>query len=75
MILLEYIPFYLIYYIVLSISNNKMSRIGGQREGVNILLCGLANVLGILLINGAQYIKLFATGTALFKDDGFIRWS
>ena len=69
MILLEYIPFYLIYYIVLSISNNKMSRIGGQREGVNILLCGLANVLGILLINGAQYIKLFATGTALFKDD------
>ena len=73
MILLEYIPFYLIYYIVLSISNNKMSRIGGQREGVNILLCGLANVLGILLINGAQYIKLFATRYS--RMTGFIRWS
>lgn len=69
LILLQYIPFYFIYYFMLSVINNKVSRAGGQRESVNVLLCGLSNVLGIAVINLLQYIKLFSTGISLFQED------
>lgn len=69
LVLLQYLPFYFIYYLVLSIMNNKMGRVSEQKEWVNILLCGLSNVLGIFLINAAQYIKLFSTGISLYQDD------
>lgn len=69
LILLQYIPFYFIYYFMLSVMNNKISRVGGQKESVNVFLCGLSNVLGIVMINALQYIKLFISGTSLFQED------
>lgn len=68
-VMLQYVPFYFIYYFAISITENLVYRVRGQKEWLNVLLCGLANVLGIVIINGAQYIKLFTTGTALWGDD------
>lgn len=69
LILLQYLPFYFIYYFAISLTGSLTYRVRGQKEWFNVLLCGLSNVLGIVLINAAQYIKLFATGTSLWQDD------
>ena len=69
LVMAQYLPFYFIYYLSISITENLVFRVRGQKERLNVLLCGLANVLGIVIINGAQYVKLFSTGTALWGDD------
>lgn len=69
LVLLQYVPFYFIYYISISITENLIYRVREQKEWLNVLLCGLANVLGIVIINGVQYIKLFSTGTSLWGED------
>ena len=67
--MLQYLPFYFVYYLAMSISCNILHRAEGQKEWLNVLLCGLGNILGIVIINALQYIKLFSTGTALWVED------
>lgn len=69
LVMLQYLPFYFVYYLAMSISCNILLRAEGQKEWLNILLCGLGNILGIVIINALQYIKLFSTGTALWAED------
>lgn len=66
---LLYIPLYFVFYLSMSISNNVMGRTECRKEWVNVLFCGLGNILGIFLINMIQYVTLFTTGTAMWKAD------
>ena len=67
-LLLEYIPFYFIFFAANALLTNSVNRIAGQNEHLNVFLCGLGNALGVLLVNALQYIKLFTTGTAMYVD-------
>lgn len=69
LVLLQYLPFYFIYYLSISMTENYVLCADSTKETRNIILSGLANMLGILVINAAQYIKLFTTKTALWTDD------
>lgn len=62
-----FFPFYLMNSILINSSN----RVAGQKEWVNILICGLGNVLGIAILVAIQYITLFATGAVAFTDWNF----
>lgn len=66
---LLYMPLYFVFFISMSISNQVLGRTDGGKEWVNVLLCGLGNALGVLLVNAVQYIKLFSTGTAFWQAD------
>ena len=48
---------------------NSVNRVAGQRDGVNILVCGLGNILGIVALNAVQYATLFSTGVARWQAD------
>lgn len=65
-VMLEYLPFFFIFFAVNSIMTNSSSRISGQKQWLNLLLCGLANVLGLVIIIVMQYGTLFATGVCLW---------
>ena len=68
-ILLEYLPFYFIFFAANAILTNSVNRVAGQRDWVNILVCGLGNVLGIVALNAVQYATLFSTGVARWQAD------
>lgn len=68
-ILLEYLPFYFIFFAANAILTNSVNRVAGQRDGVNILVCGLGNILGIVALNAVQYATLFSTGVARWQAD------
>lgn len=67
-VLLEYLPFFL-FFAANAILTNSVNRVVGQREWVNLAVCGLGNVLGILLLNAVQYATLFSTGIAKWQAD------
>lgn len=69
LVLLQYLPFYFIYYLSISMTENYVLCADPAKETRNVILSGLANMLGIFVINAAQYIKLFTTKTALWTDD------
>lgn len=66
MIALHYLPFFLLFYVVNSISVNcfNYNRIGG--EVGNMLLQGLANSLASIVIVATQYIAFYNTGRPFF---------
>ena len=66
LIALRYLPLFLIYYVVNSVSVNcfNYNQIGGRRG--NILLNGLANSLGPIIIVAIQYIYFYATSRQFF---------
>nr|WP_276513595.1 alpha/beta fold hydrolase [Clostridium tetanomorphum] len=66
---LQYWPLYFIFYFALSISNNIISRVENQKEWFNLLICGLGNALGIIIINAIQYITIFTTGVSHWQAD------
>lgn len=66
---LLYVPLYFVFYFAMSVSNNVMGRTESGREWVNVFFCGLLNALGVILVNAIQYIKLFTSGTAFWKED------
>lgn len=68
-LLLLYFPFYFVFYFALSVANNITGRIEFRKEWVNVLVCGLGNILGIVVINAIQYITLFTTGVPFFQED------
>ncbi len=68
-VFLQYVVFYFVYYFSISITNNLLLRGSRRREKINMILSGLANMLGILILNVIQYVKLFSTGNAMWADD------
>lgn len=68
LVALEYIPFFFIFFAANAILTNSVNRISGQNEKLNVLLCGLGNCLGVLMVNILQYVKLFSTGVAMYVD-------
>lgn len=59
---LTYAPMFFLYYISVSISTNASRRVSGQKEWVNLLICGVGNILGLVLMQAVMYINDYATG-------------
>lgn len=69
LVALPYLLFFFIFFAANAMVCNVSSRVAGQKEWLNLLICAVGNVLGIVLVNAQQYIHLFATGNALFGPD------
>jgi hypothetical protein len=63
---LEYLPLFFIFYLANSIRVNAAGRFEGQREWVSLLVMGLGNSVGLLLILVIQYVCLARTGTVFW---------
>lgn len=68
-IALQYWPFFFIFYAASSISVNSANRVAGQKEWVNLLICGLGNCLGAFIPLAHQYFVLFTTGLTPWAGD------
>ncbi|WP_202710343.1 alpha/beta hydrolase family protein [Sporosalibacterium faouarense] len=66
---LMYIPFFFIFYISNSIRVNGSMRIEGQKEWVSMLISGLANTVGLMLIMATQYVVFVSTGTVFWTTN------
>ncbi len=66
---LQYWPFFFIFYAANSIAVNSSNRVAGQKEWFNLLICGLGNSLGVIILNVIQYGTLFATGVPHWTVD------
>lgn len=62
MIGIRYMVMFFVFYLSGSLAVNAANRIEGQKEWKNLIYCGLGNVLGLIIIEGIQYITLFTTG-------------
>lgn len=57
--LIEYVPFFLIYYVVSGVLMNWAMRLKGMKESVADLFCILSQILGPIIICIIQYAVLF----------------
>lgn len=62
--LLQYLPFFFIFYLANSILINSANRVAGQKEWFNLLICGVGNSLGLVLLFAIQYIGVYQTGVS-----------
>ncbi|NIP18222.1 MAG: alpha/beta hydrolase [Xanthomonadales bacterium] len=67
-LLAMYVPFFFIFFLSNSLRVNGAMRFEGQPEWRSMLLGGIANSLGLLLIVVVQYVTFFATGTVYWTD-------
>ena len=67
-LLCMYVPFFFIFFLSNSLRVNGAMRFDGQPEWRSMLLGGLANSLGLLLIVVIQYTVFAATGTVHWTD-------
>lgn len=63
-----YAPMFFIFFLSNSLRVNGTMRIEGQSEKASMLLAGLGNSLGLLLIVFVQYLSLARTGTVHWTD-------
>ena len=63
-----YLPFFLLFFVSNSLRVNGAMRFEGQAEWMGMLMGGLANSAGLLLIVVVQYATLAATGTAYWTE-------
>jgi hypothetical protein len=63
-----YVPFFLLFFLSNSFRVNGPMRVEGQAEWRSMLLAGVANSAGLLLIVVVQYVTLAATGTVYWTD-------
>ena len=63
-----YAPLFLIFFLSNSLRVNGAMRFAGQAEWKSMLLAGVANSLGLLLIVVVQYATFAATGTVYWTD-------
>lgn len=63
-----YVPFFLPFFLANSFRVNGPMRVAGQREWRSLLLAGVANSAGLLLIVLVQYGVMAATGTVYWTD-------
>ncbi|MEO8034170.1 MAG: alpha/beta hydrolase, partial [Acidobacteriota bacterium] len=64
-----YVPFFLIFYLANSIRVNSASRFQGQREWAGMLLMGIGNSVGLMMIMAIQYGWFFSTGTVYWTTE------
>ncbi|MFZ5516071.1 MAG: dienelactone hydrolase family protein [Candidatus Zhuqueibacterota bacterium] len=67
-LLVMYVPFFLIFFVSNSLRVNGAMRIEGMAEWKSMLIAGLANSFGLLLIVIIQYLTFFITGTVYWTD-------
>lgn len=68
LLLLMYAPFFFIFFLSNSLRANAAMRFEGQKEWRSMLLAGVANSLGLMLIVLLQYATFAATGTVYWTD-------
>jgi dienelactone hydrolase len=66
---LEYLPFFFIFYLANAIRVNSASRFQGQKEWVSMLIMGLGNSAGLLMILAIQYACFALTGTVFWTTE------
>jgi Esterase FrsA-like len=69
LVTLEYIPLFFIFYFANSIRVNGGSRFAGQKEWVSMLISGLGNSVGLMMVLAIQYSHLAATGTVFWTQE------
>jgi dienelactone hydrolase len=69
LVALEYIPLFFVFYLANSIRVNSASRFEGQREWAGMLIMGLGNSVGLLLILAIQYASFVRTGTVFWTAE------
>ncbi len=69
LVALEYLPFFFVFYLANSVRVNSASRFAGQREWVSLLVMGLGNSVGLMLILGIQYASFAMTGTVYWTAE------
>ncbi len=69
LVALEYIPFFFIFYLANSIRVNSAGRFQGQNEWVSMLIMGLGNSAGLILILAIQYTCFAFTGTVFWTAE------
>ena len=67
-LLAMYVPFFFIFFLSNSLRVNGAMRFAGQPEWRSLLLAGIANSLGLLLIVFVQYLTFAVTGTVYWTD-------
>lgn len=69
LIALRYLPMFLIFYVINSISVNcfNYNTVGGEKGWGNIAIVGLFNSLGAIVIVAIQYIAFFSTGFQVWR--------
>lgn len=68
LLLAMYVPFFLIFFLSNSLRINASMRFEGQPEWRSMLLGGIANSLGLILIVVVQYVTFALTGTVYWTD-------
>ena len=63
-----YVPVFFIFFLSNSLRVNGAMRFAGQSERSSLLLAGLGNSLGLLLIVIVQYATFARTGTVYWTD-------
>lgn len=66
LVALEYVPLFFIFYFANSVRVNAAGRFEGQKEWLSLLIMGLGNSVGLLLIVVIQYVSLARTGTVFW---------
>ncbi len=67
-LLCMYAPFFFIFFLSNSLRVNGSMRIEGEAEWKSMLVAGIANSLGLMLIVIVQYTTFAATGTVYWTD-------
>lgn len=67
-LLAMYVPFFFVFFLANSLRINGAMRFEGQPEWQSMLLGGVANSLGLLLIVVVQYVTFALTGTVYWTD-------
>ncbi|HSG97138.1 MAG TPA: hypothetical protein VLA11_04035 [Woeseiaceae bacterium] len=68
LLLAMYVPLFFVFFLSNSLRINGAMRFNGQPEWRSMLLGGIANSLGLLLIVVVQYVTFAATGTVYWTD-------
>lgn len=50
------------YYFMVSVSTNSSRRVAGQKEWLNLLICGIGNILGLALMQMVMYTNVYSNG-------------
>jgi hypothetical protein len=67
-LLVMYAPFFLVFFLANSLRVNCAMRFAGQAEWRSMLLGGIGNSLGLVLIVVVQYATFAVTGTVYWTD-------
>ncbi len=67
-LLAMYAPFFFVFFVSNSLRVNGAMRFAGQPEWRSMLVAGLANSVGLVLIVVVQYVTFAATGTVYWTD-------